>query len=182
MVESFEGIDGDKTKQLVVPNHIQEASGMCWATCGEIVMDTVEGGERIRQCRQATNALRRLDCCGDRGFVSDECAGEGWPDFYNWSFQCRTNTRVPLNWGEVMKEIDEKRAFAYAYSSGQGVTHMMVVKGYQVASGEKWLLCLNPVTGEDGIETTVSFEKYAAMNVRTHVKDYIGVERSKEDQ
>ena len=176
----FTSGEGDVTKQVVMEsNRMQEATDMCWATCSEMIMETVAQGERIRQCWQATNALGWLGCCDFRTSVAEECAYDGWPDFPNWRFQCVTNTIGPLEWVQITREIDERRPFAYAYSSGE-VTHMMVIKGYQIVDGQKQLLCLNPIKGQPCLEPFIDFEDYtnrADLTGRVHVKDFLGVRR-----
>jgi hypothetical protein len=156
---------------LPVPNPLpvtprkQEGYFSCWSTSAEMIMEFI-GGERVRQCDQAGSALG--SCCDAKGNLirGGDCDSPSLPDFGAWGYEAEHQFGKPLTWAEIQKEIDGGRPFAFSWglidSKGNslGVSHMLVVIGYEEGNGQKALLCFNPRPLSVTRSLLVPFEEY----------------------
>jgi hypothetical protein len=111
------------------------------------------GGVRVRQCVQADRPFYGSTCCdANWDLIRDfDCDAPNLPEFGRWGYDYEHRLRKPLSWTEIQEEIDGGRPFAFSWTltdpktgDGLGISHMMVVIGYDEGDGEKALLCLNP--------------------------------------
>jgi hypothetical protein len=111
------------------------------------------GGVRVRQCLQADRPFSGSLCCDAYGdlVINPDCDAPNLPEFGRWGYRYDYRFQQPLNWNEIKAEIDGGRPFAFSWTrtdpntgASLGISHMMVVIGYDEASGQQTVLCVNP--------------------------------------
>lgn len=151
------------------------------------------GGVRVRQCVQA-QAMRVLGttCCDAKGnLIQGNCDFPSLPDFGRWGYDYKQRFEDPLTWAEVLNEIDGGRPFAFSRvltdpttGNNQGISHMLVVIGYEEGNGQKVLLCLNPRPLSFTRAVMVPFEEYtgkkpnASGGLSIHEHDFFRIKPS----
>jgi len=152
----------------VIPRS-QEGFYSCWATSAEMIMEFI-GRVRVRQCVQAGQLNYGSTCCdaGRALIPGSDCDTPNLPDFRRWGFDYKYSLASPLDWTQVTREIDQGRPFAFSWTltnpntgASSGISHMMVVIGYDEGKGEKALLCLNPRPLGSTDYLLVPFAEYA---------------------
>lgn len=119
----------------------QEMRNWCWAACGQMVME--HSNKSVRQCLQALERFGQCDI--DR---------TGWPEFDKYGFSYTTK-KAPIPWETLKSEIDKNRPFCFTKRWLGGGAHMVVVKGYSVVGGEKYIHLADPWPVGVGDDSTV---------------------------
>ena len=152
----------------------QETEMWCWAASGEMVMKTVEPRVKVTQCDEANKRFDLSECC-DRP-TPGKCVEGGWPEFskYNFNYVVKQG---PLDFSEVQHEIFcNKRPFAFSWHWVGGGGHMMVVTGYKIVNGTKYVIKDDPWPpnqGQDSVAITYDF--FVKGSDHTHWDDYYKV-------
>lgn len=182
---------GSQRLLLPLPNPLpvtprdQEGLYTCWAACAEMIMEFV-GGVSVRQCQQAGPPGQESWCCdANADFTLDpDCDSPNYPEFGRWGFHCEQNFGPPLSWPQVKAEIDAGRPFAFSWTrldpstgASLGVSHMLVVFGYEEENGQQTLVCFNPRPFGPTDVWMVRFEDYAAPpnGFYTHDADFFQI-------
>lgn len=152
----------------------QETEKWCWAASGEMVMKTLRPRTKVTQCDEANRRFGLSECC-DRP-TPIKCVEGGWPEFskYNFNYEVKQG---PLDFNEVQHEIFcDKRPFAFAWHWVGGGGHMMVVTGYEIVNGTRYVIKDDPWPpnqGQDSVAITYDF--FVKGSDHTHWNDYYKV-------
>jgi hypothetical protein len=167
--------------QAVLPNNgvttaklrSQETTLWCWAASGQMVMSNL--GREVKQCIEAQNRFGRKDCCGTH--KPAECVQSGWPEFDKYGFAFATTKDTALSWEQLQAEIvTRKSPFAFSWHwRGGGDGHMMVVKGYAIRNGVKYVSILDPWPPNIGDARDITYDSYVSGLNHTHWDDYYQV-------
>ena len=147
------------------------------------------GQVRVRQCRQANDAWGfssgSTSTTGNACDSSDQLlAGslfdrEGYPNFGPvWHFTSAPPIPNPLSWADATNEIDDGRPFAFSrVEVGNGVEHMMVVRGYVLdTSGHEWLCVMDPHGFRvPSTAWVLPYADYAGNSAYQHVVTYYDI-------
>ena len=123
----------------------QETDRWCWAATAAMIM-AFHGQRQWLQCIQADDSFPGktdpLTCCDDK--ESPLCNRTGWPHFERYGFTFKIKAE-PLEWNEVVEQIDRHLPLAVAVKFFTGGGHMGAVIGYQIAAdGEQVVLVIDP--------------------------------------
>ena len=165
----------------VIPVH-QEGYYTCWAACAEMIMEFL-GGERIRQCEQASVAFGLPNCCFGEGVVQPAGRGDTqwYPDFEKWGFDVdfapsASHPRDHLTWEELTTEINQGRPFAFAWVENAPVSHLMVLVGYHETGGDKRVIYLDPLYDDEHDAIQAAFSDYDGSSGNyAHTCDYFRI-------
>ena len=138
--------------KLDVPYFCQQNDALCWAACGQTIMNYL--GHNVDQCAQVDDANKRsnriTDCCHNLGEA--DCAVGGWPHFEDFGFTVSSN-QTAMSWDKVREQIYGKRKpFAWSWcfvpckpdDLEHNIGHMFVVYGYDTTTnGLRRLLVYN---------------------------------------
>jgi hypothetical protein len=137
--------------ELDVPYFCQQDDALCWAACGQMIMNYL--GHNVDQCAQVDDANKRnnriTDCC--HHFGEADCSEGGWPHFEDFGFTVSSN-QVAMSWDKVREQIYCKhKPFAWSWcyvpcnpsDLERNIGHMFVVYGYAITNGVKELLVYN---------------------------------------
>jgi len=154
--------------------HAQQTSMWCWAASGQMCMAFL--GNNVAQCTQANNRFGRTDCCNST--VPNNCINGGWPEFDKYGFTFNVTNNAALSWNEIKKQIYCKKkpiAFSWHWNGGGG--HMMVVTGYAVIAGERYLFINDPWGPNVGAQYPITYSNYVSGSDHTHWNDYYNITR-----
>lgn len=134
----------------------QQGDYLCWAACGEMVMEFLKPSLNVMQCAQVNShnkishsQFTTTDCC--KNFTP--CAAKNQPvcdndaptpglEFYNFKWCEKPGA---LTWDEVQGEIFGKgKGKPFIYEAGR---HFVVAKGYYIqhnTAKTKWLVINDP--------------------------------------
>jgi hypothetical protein len=159
---------------LAVPRHAQEADLLCWAACGQMVMEFWKSN--VAQCAQVQRRYDRRDCCDNLG--RSLCNTNGWPQFPEWGFGCRTSMTA-LTWSELQTQIVRSQVFVFSWMtvvrlSSRTVTggHMMVATGYTNLENESFVMLNDPARSDLG---SFTYEEYVAPTNYVHWRDIVDI-------
>ena len=138
--------------KLDAPYFCQQNEALCWAACGQIIMNYL--GHNVDQCAQVDDANKRnnriTDYCHHLG--EGDCAVGGWPHFEDFGFTVSSN-QAAMSWDKVREQIYCKRKpFAWSWcfvpckpdDLEHNIGHMFVVYGYDTTTnGLRRLLVYN---------------------------------------
>jgi len=123
----------------------QQVDRWCWAATASMIMGFHEQHQWL-QCIQADDRFpgksEPRTCCDDK--ESPLCNRTSWPvfEFYGFDFKVRD---TPMDWNELVAQIDRKLPLAVAVRFFSGGGHMGAVIGYQIdGDGEKSVLVIDP--------------------------------------
>lgn len=155
--------------RLDVPLRPQETSMWCWAASGEMCMDFL--GRDVNQCDQAKHYFGHDDCCTKP--TPERCVAGGWPQFNHFRFTAKTTTNAALPWETVKSEIGcGKRPIAFTWHWNGGGGHMMVLIGYEVEDGERYVWVHDPWEPFAGDTLRMRYDWYVSGDDHTHWDDY----------
>jgi hypothetical protein len=159
---------------LPVTNCAQEADLLCWAACGQMVMDFWKTA--VSQCAQVERRSGDRGCCDNHG--RSLCNQSGWPQFPEWGFHCQTTT-VALTWAQLQTQIVKSQAFVFSWMtviqlSDQTVTggHMMVARGYTNLDEEAFVVIHDPARSDLGLFT---YDEFVAPTNYVHWRDIYNI-------
>lgn len=150
----------------------QETNMWCWAASGEMVMRFQN--VTIAQCTQANNRFGLSVCC--QSPVPSQCVQGGWPEFDKYGFSFDRTLSAPLSWDQIVDQIGTQRlpfAFTWAWVGGGG--HMMVIYGYAVADGVRYVHVHDPWPPGVGATRMLTYEAYVSGPNYTHWDDFYNV-------
>jgi hypothetical protein len=154
--------------------HPQETDMWCWAASGEMVMEALRPNPRVIQCDEANKRFGLSACCNHP--TPGECVEGGWPEFSKYNFDYKIK-KGALEFSEVQSEIFcNNRPFAFSWHWVGGGGHMMVVTGYKIVNGTKYIIKDDPWPpnqGQDSVAITYDF--YVRGSDHTHWDDYYKV-------
>jgi hypothetical protein len=163
----------------------QEASQWCWAASGQMVMETLHHGQN--QCTQVNHQLNRSDCgCSQCSVAapaatSVACDQSGWPEFEDYGFRSHHTRDEALSWDQLRKQVSDEpscdnKPFAFTWRWPGGGGHMMVVNGYRVIDGERYVSVIDPWAPCHGDESLFTYDYYVALSGHhTHWDDYYDI-------
>jgi hypothetical protein len=158
--------------QVPVIRRGQLTNMWCWAACGEMIMGVL--GVNVTQCDEANRRFRRSDCCLSP--APGECVQGGWPQFDEYGFSFAKTSYSPLTWEQVVDQISARRtpfAFTWAWDGGGG--HMMVLYGYTVVHGVRYVLVHDPWPPNEGASRAITYDAYVQGLGYYHWDDYYNV-------
>lgn len=131
------------------------------------------GPNAVPVCEQAAHAMvsnsDKEKCC--QSITLGPCDRSGYPDFPNFGNPgTMVNLGTPLQWDQIVEEIEvEWRPICYSYpldadpNPATRSNHMMVIIGYQIKDGQKYLVCLNPQPPDPTLDRTIAWEIYEQL-------------------
>jgi hypothetical protein len=162
-------------KNLSMTLRPQEKSNWCWAACGEMVMEKL--GATITQCDEAKKRFGRADCCNSP-FPGD-CNKGGWPEFEKYGFTADSTNHEELTWEEVKGQIGcLKTPFCATWkriSVNEG--HMVVISGYKITNGIKYVRMRNPLPVNQGSSRWIRYTYYVSHSPYEHWNDYYNIKK-----
>ncbi len=182
--------DPDTVVSLPVILYPQESRNWCWAACAQMIMEYM--GTKISQCKQANDRLEQNDCCKkDSAFRTQsrydslenyfKCQQPGWPQFEKYGFTYKRRLSAPLTWKELKLQLSDSperkgMPFAFSWRWENGGGHMMIVKGFAVMEGEKYVIILDPWPPDKGDEVIITYSAYVyLLGNYTHWDDFYDI-------
>jgi hypothetical protein len=151
----------------------QHTDQWCWAASGQMCMEYLGGS--VTQCDEANRQFTRTDCCTDP--VTGNCVKSGWPEFDKYGFTSSLTNNTALSWDEITNQIYCQKkpvTFSWAWDGGGG--HMMVLTGYQVISGVKYVTIIDPLPVDVGDQKLITYDEYVSSpGDHTHWNDYYNI-------
>jgi hypothetical protein len=144
------------------------------------------GATRIRQCAQASDFLRRLDCCDSTETLNLSCDVAGLPDFNRWGFQS-FHSPNPLDWQAVTDQIKKNMPIVFSWlrkdpagTSGSigRISHINLLIGYNTAGTEQTVTYLKPRPFAKTDAVMVPFADYRGTGDYDHEHDYSDIKKA----
>lgn len=150
----------------------QETGMWCWAASGEMCMEF--WGASVDQCDEANKQFARTDCCNSP--IPTGCVNGGWPEFEKYGFTASVTSNAALSWDSLKKQIYcRKEPFAFSWHWTGGGGHMMVVTGYAVIDGVKYVSINDPWPPNVGNQRFITYDEYVSGSDHTHWNDYYNI-------
>lgn len=166
--------DADK---LNVTMRSQETNMWCWAASGEMIMKFL--GTNVTQCDQVNQRYGERECCNTP--KPSKCVKGGWPEFFSNGFAHSRTVSSALSWEQIIDQIYVRKspiAFTWRWEGGGG-GHMMVLYGYALVGGEKYVVIHDPWPPNQGVaEKIITYDAYVSGNNYSHWDDFYDITRS----
>ncbi len=144
--------------------HPQETKNWCWAAVTQMLAEHV--GQNVQQCDLANHRFGKSNCCNSQNAGSscpktDNCNTPGWHelDFAGVKF---TESGSALSWDNLKKQIYcRKNPMGYAYGTPGVVGHVVVIRGYEIIGGTKYVILNDPWVPCTGSNRSITYDEYA---------------------
>jgi hypothetical protein len=189
LIISLQGCLPNENVSLSVPLHYQETDYWCWAACAQMIMDYND--HNISQCKQANDLFGRSDCCAidlcssplqlSQNNQLKNCVCGGWPEFDRYGFTYKKTSGKPLKWKQIKEQISSysesgSSPFAFTWNWSGGGAHMMVVKGFIIQDGKKFVIILDPLPLCMGGENIITYKYFKSeLFHHSHSDDYYDI-------
>lgn len=145
----------------------QQTNNWCWAATTQMITETLGHGRA--QCDLANQRFGLTVCCNGTCPKDASCNMPGWTMFDESNFNT-TATPAPLAWDALQRQISctqKPMAYAYGPKSG-GVGHVVVVSGYRVVNGIRFVRITDPWDPCDGESRSITYEEYSNSGTTDH--------------
>lgn len=141
----------------------QETDNWCWAATTQMLAQHFQIS--VKQCDLANHRFKTNNCCtpataGTACPKNAACNKPGWPelDFAGLKF---SESGTALSWEKIRKQIFcAKKPMGYAYGIPDKVGHVLVMKGYVIVGGTRYIVLNDPWAPCAGQERLITYEEY----------------------
>ncbi|MBC9795819.1 papain-like cysteine protease family protein [Sinomicrobium weinanense] len=159
----------------------QETNNWCWAATTQMIAQNE--GVFVTQCELANHRFGKTNCCnfeneGESCPKTNDCNSPGWLelDYAGLKF---SESDTAISWKKLKKCIYcSKDVLGYAYGTPGVVGHVVVIRGYIVIGGEKYVVLNDPWSPCNGSERLITYADYTdPSGTATHWRTWYGISK-----